>query len=296
LQSQVGRQILFHPPAGCKGQMLGFYSQRPAAASFAVLLEPFRCQKQWRLTIYDNFRALHLCFSLFGVTSICKKPAIALGYEHGSGTSGKTTEITNVGKMRDQQSVKTVRRQKATQRGLPALVLHQESVAIVWPARAPKTKPPVLCARNRRAVLLLTVQLCLNDARSDEENQLLIGSAHLGVFEQVAQVRNVSEQWHLSDLCRVLRLHDTANHHRSTICHQNLRRGLLRNQLRVALDRMAEVGSCILHVHVQEDGSFRSNLWNHSQAQESIHVGHRRRTAQLGLGHDGNSYALLYYG
>src|SRR6185437_5639692 len=271
LQSQVGRQILYHSPAGCKGQMLGFYSQRPAAASFAVLLEPFRGQKQWRLTIHDNFRALHLCFSLFGVTSICKKTTIALGYEHGSGTSGKTTEITDVGKMRDQQSVKTIRRQKATQRGLPALVLHQESVAIVWRARAPKTKPQVLCARNRRAVLLLTVQLCLDNARSDEENQLLIGGAHLGVFEQVAQVRDVSKQGHLTDLCRILRLHDTANHHRSTIGDKHLRGGLLRNQLRVALDRMAEVRSCVFHVHVQEDGSFRGDLWNHGQAQESIH-------------------------
>ncbi len=68
---------------------------------------------------------------LVPIAPIGKKTTIVLGYKQGGGASGKTAEITDIGKMRDQQSVKPVGRQKATQSALPALVLHQESVATV---------------------------------------------------------------------------------------------------------------------------------------------------------------------
>ena len=51
-----------------------------------------------------------------------------------------------------------------------------------------------------RLSLLLTGGLGLDDPRSDEENQLLVRSADLRMFKQVAQVRDVAEQRHLADL------------------------------------------------------------------------------------------------
>lgn len=45
--------------------------------------------------------------------------------------------------------------------------------------------------------LALTSDLCLNNARSDEENQFLVCGVHGAVLEQVAEERNVAEQRHL---------------------------------------------------------------------------------------------------
>jgi hypothetical protein len=39
--------------------------------------------------------------------------------------------------------------------------------------------------------------LCLNDARRDEEDQLLVGSADRAPLEQVAEHRDVTQQRHL---------------------------------------------------------------------------------------------------
>jgi len=57
--------------------------------------------------------------------------------------------------------------------------------------------------QNRRsfagptAVFTANLSLRLNDPRSYEENQLLVRGADGGVFEQVAQPRNVAEQRNL---------------------------------------------------------------------------------------------------
>jgi hypothetical protein len=50
------------------------------------------------------------------------------------------------------------------------------------------------------AVLLLPRchhPLCLDNARGDEEDQLLVGGADLAMFEQVAQVWDVPQQRYL---------------------------------------------------------------------------------------------------
>jgi len=63
-----------------------------------------------------------------------------------------------------------------------------------------KTKPPALSVSGCRRLSYFYLVLCLNDARRDEENQLLVGGADRGVFEQVAQVRDVAQQRHLRDV------------------------------------------------------------------------------------------------
>ncbi len=114
------------------------------------------------------------------------------------------------------------------------------------------------------------------------------------MLEQVAQVRKVAQQRPLRDVDRVLRLNDAADHHRAAVGHQDLRGGLLRNQFRVALHFLTEVRRGVFHVDVQEDGVLRRDLRSHRQPQESVDVGHGRRTAQLRLRHDRHAHALLH--
>ena len=57
-----------------------------------------------------------------------------------------------------------------------------------------KHKTASLTVSSGRRLLLGTVaRLCLNNSRSDEENQLLVLRVDLGVLEQVAQKRQVAE-------------------------------------------------------------------------------------------------------
>ena len=115
------------------------------------------------------------------------------------------------------------------------------------------------------------------------------------MLEQVAEIRNIAEHWHLVDGERVVGLDHASNAHRSAVGHQDLRRGLLREQSGGAvLIRFALVGRRVFHVHIQEDRSFRSDLRSYGQAQERVDVGYSRRTAQLRLCHDGDAHALLH--
>jgi hypothetical protein len=60
------------------------------------------------------------------------------------------------------------------------------------------------CFRSRRLSLLLpramSACLCLNDARRDEEDQLLVGGADILPLEQIAQIRDISQQRHLRNV------------------------------------------------------------------------------------------------
>src|SRR5208283_448378 len=110
----------------------------------------------------------------------------------------------------------------------------------MWAASA-KSKATGLSAGSPRkpaAVALLTSRLgpnlCLDDARSDEENQFLVCGLHRAMLEQVAQVRDIPEQRYLRDVERVVGLDHAANHHRTAIGHQHLRGGLLGDQFWVA--------------------------------------------------------------
>src|SRR5262249_27967753 len=134
------------------------------------------------------------------------------------------------------------------------------------------------------------------DSRRDEEDQLLIRRLNRPVFEQVAEVRDISEQWHLRNVERVGGLDDAADHDRAAICDQDLSGRLLGNQGRVAIDRFAEIRRRVFHVHVQEDRAFRRDLRSHSQAQERVDIGNSWRTAQLSLRNDWYAHALFYDG
>src|SRR6185437_15063798 len=139
------------------------------------------------------------------------------------------------------------------------------------------------------------IRLSLNDLRSDKEDQLLRLRIHGLMFEQVAQNRDASQQWHLSNGKVVLRLHNAANHHSSAIGNQYLRGGLLRVQRRVQLlaSNTGEIRNGVLNVHVQEDGVFRCDLRSHAQAQERVNVSDSRRAAQLLIRNHRNACALL---
>ena len=132
-----------------------------------------------------------------------------------------------------------------------------------------KDEPPkaLTGSSGTSAAVLLQLEnpLCLNNARSDKEDQLLVRGSDRAPFEQVAQRGNVAEQWNLLDADAVLRLDNTADHNRSAIGHQHLRGSLLSDQCRVALNSAAEVRSGVLHIHVQEDRVLRSNLRSHGQ-------------------------------
>ena len=60
------------------------------------------------------------------------------------------------------------------------------------------------CFRSRRLSLLLpratSACLCLNDARRDEEDQLLVGGADARPLEQIAQIRDISQQRYLRNV------------------------------------------------------------------------------------------------
>src|ERR1039457_4309912 len=89
---------------------------------------------------------------------------------------------------------------------------------------------------RRRRDCLLQLWLGLNNARSDEENQLLRCSLYRPMLEQVAKVRTVTEQRSLGDAKRVVGLDHAADDNRSTVSYQYLRRRLLCDQRRVAID------------------------------------------------------------
>ena len=80
--------------------------------------------------------------------------------------------------------------------------------------------------------------------------------AHLGVFEQVAKVGDIAQDRDLIDRYRVLRLDYSADDDRATVSYQHLRSSLLSQQGWVALNFVAEIWGCILHIYVQEDSSF----------------------------------------
>ena len=70
---------------------------------------------------------------------------------------------------------------------------------------ARKTKPPDLSVSGAGGCLYFYLVLCLprlglNDARRDEEDQLLVGGADRLPFEQVAQVRDAAQQRYLLDV------------------------------------------------------------------------------------------------
>ena len=79
-------------------------------------------------------------------------------------------------------------------------------------ARAPaphrlgrKTKPPDLSVSGAGGCLYFYLVLCLprlglDDARRDEEDQLLVGGADALPLEQVAQVRDAAQQRYLLDV------------------------------------------------------------------------------------------------
>src|SRR6202158_4188792 len=67
----------------------------------------------------------------------------------------------------------------------------------------------------RPAASIFDSLLCLNDSRRDEENQLLVGGVDHRMLEQVAQDWNVTQQWHLRNVDRVLRLNHAADYHRA---------------------------------------------------------------------------------
>jgi len=112
-------------------------------------------------------------------------------------------------------------------------------------------------------VFLQLDRLRLNNARRDEEDELLIRGAHAAPFEQVAEGRDVAQQRHLRDVDRVLSLDHTTDDNRTAIGDQNLRSRLLGDQSGVPLDGSSEVWRGIFHIHVQEDGAFGGDLRNH---------------------------------
>src|SRR5579862_4772163 len=163
------------------------------------------------------------------------------------------------------------------------------------------TKPPAGSFSRPAALaqdLRLATQdsLCLNDSRRNEEDQFLVLCVDDVVLEQVAQHRDAAQQRNLRDVDRVLRLDDAADHHRAAVGHQYLRGRLLRDQFGVALNLLTEVRRGVLHVDVQEDRVFRSDLRSYRQPQESINVSHGRRTTQLRLRHDRHAHTLFHQG
>ena len=66
----------------------------------------------------------------------------------------------------------------------------------------PKAKSPVSSTLQSRkpAISFVNVVLRLDDARCNEEDQLLVGGADRLPFEQVAQVRDAAQQRYLLDV------------------------------------------------------------------------------------------------
>src|SRR5271163_3149800 len=145
-----------------------------------------------------------------------------------------------------------------------------------------KSKAASLSAGSPRkpaAWAVLTSRLRLNDARSNEENKLLVFRVYGTVLEQVAQVRYVAKQRYLLDAQRVLSLDHAANHDRAAIGYQHLGGSLLGDEFWVAICIChAKVRQGVFHIHIEEDGAFRRDLRSHRQPQESVHIGGRRRS------------------
>ena len=86
-------------------------------------------------------------------------------------------------------------------------MIHGRSLAIDWPCQEWKF-PKRLTAgtsltgssRTPAVVFLQLDRLRLNNARRDEEDELLVRGAHAAPFEQVAERGDVAEQRHLRDV------------------------------------------------------------------------------------------------
>jgi len=124
----------------------------------------------------------------------------------------------------------------------------------------------------------LRFELCLDDARRDEEDQLLVRAADGLVLEQVAEPRNAPEQGNLCHVDRVAGLDHAADNDRAAVGDQNLRGRLLRDQGRVATDRVSKVRSRVLDVHVEEDCVFDRDLRRNRKPQEGVDVARGRRS------------------
>ena len=86
-------------------------------------------------------------------------------------------------------------------------MIHGRSLAIDWPCQEWKF-PKRLTAgtsltgssETPAAVFVQLEKLCLNNARRNEEDELLIRGAHAAPFEQIAEGWNVAQQRHLRDV------------------------------------------------------------------------------------------------
>src|SRR3990172_7460847 len=128
---------------------------------------------------------------------------------------------------------------------------------------------------GRRALALLPQVvyrvLALQDARGDEEEQLLRRSLPPRALEQVADDRDAAEQRHLGDVGGVVGDHHPADHHRAPVVDQDLGGGGLRGQRRDAVDAgNTGVDGGVLNHDVEEDRAVGGDLRLDVQPQHHV--------------------------
>src|SRR5450759_3742973 len=185
------------PVAHAGGNRLGFdayrcWRQRCWRRTLSLRGQPLRSRHQWGLASDDNARTFYFLFRLGAVAAIGEEDGTTIGDKQSSRTASKATEIANVGEVRDQQGVKLVARERGLEPAQASSMVHGSRVhdsavhgmecsrvleADGWKLVTAKAKPPgsrQVLRESRRLWRDLTSRLCLNDARSDEENQFLV--------------------------------------------------------------------------------------------------------------------------
>src|SRR3990172_3986167 len=113
--------------------------------------------------------------------------------------------------------------------------------------------------------------LALQDARRDEEEQLLRRGLPPRALEQVADDRDAAEQRHLGDVGGVVGDHHPADHHRAPVVDQDLGGGGLRGQRRDAVDAgNTGVDGGVLNHDVEEDRAVGGDLRLDLQAEHHV--------------------------
>src|SRR6266849_9798376 len=163
--------------------------------------QPLCSRHQWGFTNNNNARTLYFLSGLGPVAAVGKEDGTTITDNQSGRTAGKATEIVDIGEVRDQQAINLVFREQRLEAKQATSVIHDGRVhGNVIHGRAArgmecsrggrrkrleaghrKSEAAGISAgspRSRRRWLVLTWRVGLNDARSNEEDQLLVSSLH----------------------------------------------------------------------------------------------------------------------
>src|ERR1051326_8571807 len=156
--------------------MIRLEADSPDRPLLCVLVQRFRSCIQRRFADDDDFRILNLSFGLLRVPAVGEKERVFWRDQQSASAACEPAKISDVRKISDQESVQALLSQLIPQSCLTALKVHCLQSSSQEPRHRQKARPAGGCWQPG-GVFLLTRCLCLDDARSNKEDQLLVGSA-----------------------------------------------------------------------------------------------------------------------